>query len=295
MSQIVNYIKLLRVNQWMKNFFIFAPVFFAFKFTDINAIINLCFAFVGFSFTASAVYIINDRCDIEADRLHPKKKYRPLASGAVSKKEAAVILSLLLVAGIAIYVFVIADTDALLLLVAYFIMNIAYSLKLKQFAIIDVTIVAIGFVIRLFIGSFVSGVHLSYWIIILTFLLALLLVLGKRRNDITILEETGKQMRKSLNGYNAEFLNAIIIVVVTAIIIGYILYTISPEVVARNGNYMYLTSLFVILGLFRYLQVLFVYKKGDSPTSLILKDRFLQIDIACWAVSFVGIYMIEKM
>jgi len=288
------YWQLLRVHQWIKNLFIFAPVFFAFKFTDTLALITLIYAFIGFSFVASSIYILNDWRDIEADILHPKKKFRPLASGAVSKSTALVLFIFLLVSGISIYVFVLKNTTALLLVLGYFILNVLYTIKLKQIAIVDVAIVAIGFVIRLFLGGFVASITLSYWLIILTFLLALLLVLGKRRHDVTIFESTGQQMRKSLIGYNSEFLNAIIIIVVSAINISYILYTISPEIVQRNGEYLYITSIFVILGLFRYLQVLFVEKRGDSPTSLLYKDRFLQIDIFLWAVSFLGIALHHK-
>lgn len=292
MKQLVNYIKLLRVHQWLKNFFIFAPLFFAFKFDDLDAIMRLAFAFVGFSFIASSIYIINDWCDIESDRLHPKKKYRPLASGSVNKTEAFVLLILLVALSISIF-YCLGNIFALALVVGYFVLNLAYSFKLKQYAIIDVAIVAIGFVIRLFIGGLVAGVYLSYWIIILTFLLALLLVLGKRLNDVTILTETGQQMRRSILGYNAEFLNAIIVIDVAVIIISYIMYTISPEVVARNGEYLYLTSIFVMLGLFRYLQVLYVKKRGDSPTKLVLTDRFLQLDIVLWVLSFVLLYFYE--
>ena len=293
MDKIQGYIKLLRIHQWLKNFFIFAPIFFAFKFTNLEAIISLLYAFVGFSFIASSIYIINDWCDIESDKLHPTKCKRPLASGAVSKKEALVLLLFLVVVGSSVFLFIIQNTYATGLLASYFVLNLAYSLKLKQYAIVDVAIVAVGFVIRLFIGGLVANIHLSYWIIILTFLLALLLVLGKRLNDITILENTGVEVRKSIRGYNSEFLNAIIMIDVAVIIISYIMYTISPEVVARNGEHLYLTSIFVILGLFRYLQVLYVDKKGDSPTKLMLTDRFLQIIVILWAISFVCLFIKE--
>lgn len=290
----VNYLKLCRVHQWMKNLFIFAPIFFAFKFQDLHAIVNACYAFVGFSFIASAIYIINDWKDIESDRLHPTKKDRPLASGAVSSSSAFVLFGILIVLGLSVYIFFIQNIYATILLASYFLINIAYSLKLKQIAIVDITIVASGFVIRLFIGGLVTGISLSYWLIILTFLLALLLVIGKRRHDVMIYEETKQQMRKSIAGYNLEFLNGIIIVIITTIFICYIMYTISPEVVDRNGEYLYLTSLFVFLGLFRYLQAIFVEKKGDSPTKLLARDRFLQIDIILWAISFVSIALFFK-
>lgn len=251
--------------------------------------IDLLLAVLGFSLIASSIYIINDWFDIEADRLHPEKKKRPLASGEVSKREGLWLFLCVFVLGFFIYGFFLRELWAIVLLAFYFVMNLAYSMRLKRYAIIDIVIVATGFVIRLFIGGLVAGVYLSHWIIIMTFLVALLLVVGKRKHDMTIFEETGQQMRKSLTGYNSEFINSIIIVLVTIILISYVMYTISPDVMSRNGEHLYLTSLFVFVGLLRYLQVLFVKKKGDSPTKLIMTDRFLQLDILCWLISFIGI------
>lgn len=289
MTQMKHYIKLLRVNQWVKNIFIFIPLLFSFRMISIMTAVDLLLAVLGFSLIASSIYIINDWFDIESDRLHPEKKKRPLASGEVSKREGLWLFACVFALGFLIYIVFLGKLWATLLLGFYFAMNLAYSMKLKRYAIVDIVIVAIGFVIRLFIGGIVAGIYLSHWIIIMTFLLALLLVVGKRKHDVTIFEETGQQMRKSLNGYNSEFLNSIIIVLVTIIMISYIMYAISPEVMKRNGEYLYLTSLFVFVGLLRYLQVLFVKKKGDSPTKLIMTDRFLQLDILCWLVAFIGI------
>ena len=289
MTQIKHYIKLLRVNQWLKNVFIFVPLLFSFRMITFTTAIDLLLAVLGFSLIASSIYIINDWFDIESDRLHPEKKKRPLASGEVSKREGLWLFACVFALGFLIYIVFLGKLWATLLLGFYFVMNLAYSMKLKRYAIVDIVIVAIGFVIRLFIGGIVAGIYLSHWIIIMTFLLALLLVVVKRKHDVTIFEETGQQMRKSLNGYNSEFLNSIIIVLVTIILISYIMYAISPEVMKRNGEYLYLTSLFVFVGLLRYLQVLFVKKKGDSPTKLIMTDRFLQLDILCWLVAFIGI------
>lgn len=292
--QIYTYLKLLRVHQWVKNFFVFAPIFFSFNFFNTEALFSAFFAFIGFSLIASSIYIINDWKDIDLDRQHPKKKNRPLAAKTISIRNAFIVCLLLIISGFSIYLFVLNDYTASSLLAFYFVLNICYCFKLKQLSIIDVTIVAIGFVIRLFIGSIVTGIELSHWIIILTFLLALLLVLGKRRNDVVIFTETGQELRKSITGYNLEFLNTMIVTIVTIIIFSYIMYTISPEVVLRNGQYLYITSLFVILGLFRYLQAIFVEKKGDSPTNLVFNDRFLQITIACWITSFISIWLSNK-
>ena len=288
------YLKLLRIHQWVKNFFIFAPIFFSFDFLNFEALVSTLYAFIGFSFIASSVYIINDWKDVELDRQHPTKKERPLASKGISIRTAFIVCIALLILGFSTYLFILKNDIATILLFFYFVLNVFYCFKLKQLSIVDITIVAIGFVIRLFIGSTVTSIALSHWIIILTFLLALLLVVGKRRNDVVIFAETGQEMRKSITGYNIEFLNTIITSVVTIIIFSYIMYTISAEVMLRNGEHLYITSLFVILGLFRYLQAIFVEKKGDSPTKLVLKDRFLQITILCWIVSFILIRFFYK-
>lgn len=291
---VYTYLRLLRIHQWVKNFFVFAPIFFSFSFLNLEALINALYAFIGFSFIASSIYIINDWKDIELDRQHPTKKERPLASKNISVRNAFIVCIALLILGFSTYLFILKNDIATILLLFYFVLNVFYCFKLKQLSIVDITIVAIGFVIRLFIGSTVTSIALSYWIIILTFLLALLLVVGKRRNDVVIFAETGQEMRKSITGYNIEFLNTIITSVVTIIIFSYIMYTISSEVMLRNGEHLYITSLFVILGLFRYLQAIFVEKKGDSPTKLVLKDRFLQITILCWIVSFILIRFFYK-
>lgn len=285
-TSFISYLKLLRVHQWIKNFFIFAPIFFSFSFHSGESLINASIAFIGFCCIASSIYIINDWKDIESDKQHPKKKFRPLASGAIRVGSAFIVCLFLVVLGFGIYIFFLKSIASANLLAAYFLLNLAYCFKLKQISIVDITIVSVGFVIRLFIGGYATGIVLSYWIIILTFLLALLLVVGKRRTDVVIFSETGKQMRKSIAGYNLEFLNSIIVVIVAIIIFSYIMYTISPIAVLHNGEYLYITSLFVILGLFRYLQAIFVEKKGDSPTNLLIQDRFLQIDIILWGICF---------
>lgn len=201
----IAYLKLLRVHQWIKNSFIFAPLFFSFSFYDGQLLLRAFFASIGFSFIASSIYIINDWKDIESDRIHPTKQKRPLASNAISLQSAFILCLLFVISGFSIYLFVLKSFTAFSLLLFYFILNVCYCFKLKQLPIVDITIVALGFVIRLFIGSNVSGIELSHWIIIQTFLLALLLVIGKRRDDVVIFEQTGQQLRKSVSGYTIEF------------------------------------------------------------------------------------------
>lgn len=258
------------------------------KMTDTSLLINAVIAFIAFSLTASAVYTMNDYCDMEEDRKHPKKKNRPLASGAISKAQAMVIMAASGFAGFALMA--IHSLEALAVLATYVIMNVAYSFYLKHIAILDVTIIATGFVLRLFIGSAVTGIALSMWIVIMTFLLALFLALAKRRDDVFTYLETGKKMRKVIDGYTLQFLDIAMAIMASVVIVAYTIYTTSVEVVGRfHSQHLYLTALFVILGIMRYLQITFVHQDSGSPTRIVLRDRFMQITILAWAVAFVWI------
>lgn len=292
--QMKEYLKLMRIHQWVKNFFIFLPLFFAFKIHELPLLLSALYGFIGFCMVASSIYIINDWKDISADRLHPEKRNRPLASGKVGTKEAFVLFAFLLLGGLSVYAFVLQNLHALLLVLSYFVLNIMYSVKLKHIPIVDICIVAIGFVIRVFIGGVITDTPLSRWIVIMTFLLAMLLVLGKRRDDVVIFEKTGNKMRKNLDGYNLPFLDVAIVIVSAVIIVAYIMYTISPEVIVRNGNNLYLNSFFVFVGLFRYLQILFIEQKSGSPTDILLKDRFMHVILLLWLASFFVISVFFK-
>lgn len=281
-------IKLTRPHQYVKNLFIFLPIFFAHKITDTALLTNTIVAFFAFSLTASAIYIINDYFDIEYDRQHPKKKLRPLASGAVSVKQAFLLVIILLATSIIAMTTI--SSKALIILGAYAFMNLAYSMYLKHIAIVDISIIAVGFVLRLNIGSVVSDTQLSIWIVVMTFLLALFLALAKRRDDIVIFESTGKKMRKVLDGYNKQFLDSAMIIMGSVVIVAYILYTTSSENINKlQSENLYLTSLFVILGILRYLQITFVENNSGSPTRVVLRDRFIQVTIACWVLSYMWI------
>ncbi len=278
----------MRPHQYIKNLFIFLPLFFALKITDPSLLFNAVIAFIAFSLTASAIYTLNDYHDIEEDRQHPKKKERPLASGAISKSQAITIMSVLFVAGFTLMASL--SLKAAGILAAYVIMNIAYSFYLKHVAILDVVIIAIGFVLRLFIGSAVTDIPLSMWIVVMTFLLALFMALAKRRDDVLIYLDTGKKMRKVIDGYNLQFLDTAMAIMASVVIVSYTIYTTSSEVVARvHSEYLYLTSLFVILGIMRYLQVAFVLKDSGSPTKIVLKDRFMQLTLIGWVLTFAWI------
>lgn len=283
LKEIKHVIKLLRPHQYIKNLFVFAPLLFSFNFTQTD-IINTTIVFILFSLIASSIYVLNDYMDIEEDKQHPKKKFRPLASEKVSKNTAKILIILL--SSISLISAYFVNINLFMVLLIYFILNIAYSLKLKHITIVDIFIIANGFVLRLFAGASITENQLSMWIIILTFLLALFLAVAKRRDDV-LLSSQGKETRKNIDGYNLEFVNATMVFMSAVIVVAYILYTVSGEVLNRlHTQDLYLTAFFVILGIMRYMQITFVEGNSGSPTKLVLKDRFLQITIFLWLSSF---------
>jgi len=278
----------MRPHQYVKNIFIFLPLFFALKITDIPLFTDAIIAFIAFSLSASAIYTLNDFRDIEEDRDHPQKRFRPLASGAVTKLQAIIIMILLF--SIGFFLMASLSFNATLILATYVIMNITYSFYLKHISIVDVTTIAIGFVLRLFVGSAVTNIHLEIWIVIMTFLLELFMALAKRRDDVLIYENTGKKMRKVIDGYNLQFLDTAMSIMAAIVIVAYLMYTTSTEVVQRVGSeYLYLTSFFVIIGIMRYLKMTFIHKDSSSPTKIVLKDRFTQLVLLAWILSFAWI------
>lgn len=284
------YLKLLRVEQWVKNAFVFLPLFFSGNFFQEGLLLQSIYAFVVFSLTASCIYIVNDYSDIEADKKHPEKKYRPLASGAISKPLALSILASLILGivglmwfgqqyfGINVWKF-----GAIILF--YFVMNLGYTFHLKHVAIIDVCIVSLGFVLRVLAGGYATGIPISQWAILLTFVLALVLALGKRRGELINAQISGKT-RKALDGYNVQFADIALSISVTLAIICYLMFTVTPEVQSKFGMKIFYTVLFVVFAFLRYLQQTLVYNKTESPTKIVYKDRYIQITILLWMMSF---------
>jgi decaprenyl-phosphate phosphoribosyltransferase len=280
---IIALIQLMRPHQYIKNLFIFAPLFFSFDF-QYQSIMATFVAFTLFSLLASSIYILNDFMDVEEDKQHPKKKYRPLASEAISKQSAMIVFIVL--STTALTLSFILDTKLLAVLLIYFVLNIVYSMKLKHVTIVDIFIIATGFVLRLFAGASVIGNQLSMWLIIMTFLLALFLAIAKRRDDV-LLASQGKETRKNIDGYNIEFVNAVMVLMAGVVIVSYILYTVSQEVIDRlHTPYLYMTTFFVILGIMRYMQITFVEQNSGNPTKIALKDKFLKVTIVLWLLSF---------
>ena len=284
------YLKLLRVEQWVKNVFVFVALFFSGNITNSDLFIKSIFAFFIFSFTASIIYIINDYSDIESDRQHPEKKNRPLASGVISKAKAKVILGvlvLLVIGGILLgsQLFETPIWKFATVIASYFLLNIAYTFKLKHVAIIDVTIIAIGFVLRVFAGGYITGIEISQWAVLLTFVLALVLAIGKRRGELINAQISGKT-RKALDGYNVQFADIAVAISCTLAIVCYLMFTLSPEVQARFHKRVFYTVIFVVFAFLRYLQQTLVYNRTESPTKIVYRDRYIQITLVLWLVAF---------
>ena len=285
MNRLPPIIKLLRPHQWVKNLFLFLPIFFAGDFFNLAKLIDLGIGFVAFSLMSSAVYILNDYRDREADRVHPVKKWRPLASGDV--KPATGIALMLIMSIIALIISWLLNPILSYILMGYGGLNIAYSMGLKQISILDILIVAVGFVLRTLAGGYVADVYISHWLIIMIFLLSLFLVITKRREDLIEFEASGKVLRKSLQKYNIAFINSVLTMLSGVIIVAYIMYSVSPEVNERLGtNNLYMTSIFVIIGLMRYLQITLVENIKGSPIRILYTDRFTIVNLLVWLLAF---------
>ncbi|MFT4526426.1 MAG: decaprenyl-phosphate phosphoribosyltransferase [Granulosicoccus sp.] len=287
MKQLSSILELIRPKHWVKNLFVMMPLFFAGQVQNQNRLIDTVVAMVAFCLVASAVYVVNDLKDAKADRKHPEKKKRPIASGAVKKGMAGLISIILLAASIAIALSV--SREVAMGLGLYFLMNLAYTFGLKKVSILDVSIIATGFVIRVLVGGSASDVHISHWIIIDTFLLALILALSKRRAELN-LHGKNVEVRQSLKGYNEGFLDLSLVLFSGVTIVSYIMYCVSDEVMNRlDSELVYLTAIFVMLGLMRYLQQIIVNRSTKGPVQMLYSDGFLLLVVVAWAASFVFI------
>ncbi|MCE5243598.1 MAG: decaprenyl-phosphate phosphoribosyltransferase [Syntrophobacteraceae bacterium] len=278
-------VQLARPHQYVKNTFILLPLFFGYKLTDLHALAVTLWAFVAFSLAASAVYVLNDIRDVNEDREHPHKRNRPVASGAINTSQAVLLLLLLLAASLLVSL-AFLPTAFLYILAVYLLLNAGYSFHLKHIAIVDVVCIAMGFVLRVIAGGIVSEVPVSHWIIIMTFLLAIFLALGKRRDDL-LLSANGCSPRKSLHGYNLEFVSLSMVVMSSVVIVAYLLYCVSPEIIQKHGTHdLYFTGFWVVVGFLRYLQITLVEGRSGSPTLILLQDYFLWTVIGGWILTF---------
>jgi decaprenyl-phosphate phosphoribosyltransferase len=280
-----NIASLIRMKHWIKNGFVFLPVFFAGK-IELVLTSNLIFVFISFCLASSSIYILNDIVDVNTDRLHPIKKQRPIASGFFSIPLSILFFS---ICSILFFVSLLLLKEASLFIISYFALNILYSFYLKRISIVDVSSISIGFVLREMAGGAEADVYVSHWMIIMTFLLTVSISFAKRRDDLVLVNKKESAI-KSLKGYTIAFLDIAKSISFSITLISYILYSISAEVIDRIGSdKLYITSLFVFLGIIRYLQITIVEKNSGSPIDVLWKDRFLQIAIFLWTFTFLYI------
>ncbi len=275
-------VKLLRPRQWVKNVFVFAPLFFSPAASADSALSDVLFMFAAFCLGASGLYCLNDFCDRESDKLHPQKRLRPVAAGTISPTVALILSGVLAASGLAI-AFVM--TKGGWVLAAYLGLTILYSFVLKRLAIVDVLTIALGFVLRVYAGAAAASLEPTVWILVCTGMLALFIALTKRRDDLT--QELNAEHRESLGGYSIAFLDASFVMVSTALVVSYVVFTTDPDAMQRLGSdKLYLTIPFVIAGTLRHLQLTMVYKRSGSPTDLALSDPFLVIAVLGWIGAF---------
>jgi len=278
-------LKEMRLHQWIKNTFVLIPLVFDRQLFSIEPLIRTTIGFFLFCFVSSSVYLINDMMDVEADRKHPKKKSRPIASGAlpipIAIIAAIILLSISIIGGFFL------SRSFLFILFIYFLINLAYSLKLKHIPLLDVLIIAAGFVLRVAAGvSIIQVERFSPWLYVVTTVLALFLGLGKRRGELATIHQNNNEQRKVLDGYTIPLLDQLITIISATTLISYSLYTFSAPNLPDN-HAMMLTIPFAIYGIFRYLYLIQVKNEGGAPDELALSDRPLQITFLLFVVSVV--------
>ena len=284
-------LRLLRVRQWVKNLLVFAPLFFALKFTSIEEWQRSALAFLAFCFTASAIYIFNDIRDIEDDRQHPVKKHRPIAAGKISPTSASLIAIVLITISLIVGYLLNAATFAVL--VGYAVVMIFYSIWWKHIQLLDVFIIAGGITSRAILGADAIEVEISHWLLVCTFLIALMLALTKRRQELARFVENHEHTRKSLK--NAPPLTAWdhwIAAIAGITILAYILYTVDEATVENIGSIKLLYTVpIVAFAIFRYQLIVYTKQQGEDPTETLLSDKAILLSIALWFVSVLAILM----
>ncbi|KPU43692.1 decaprenyl-phosphate phosphoribosyltransferase [Oxobacter pfennigii] len=280
--------KLCRIKQWIKNGFVAAAIIFSGNFFNIKLLFSTFLTFFMFSFISSCVYILNDIVDVNEDKRHPEKRKRPIAKGTISVSVAIVILLCLFISSIVFSYFI--NVRLTVILIIYFLINIAYSFKLKNIMIVDVMTIAIGFILRVVSGAIVIDVRLSYWLLICTALVSLYLGFAKRKNELIVMREKAGIHRTILSKYTIEYLDKILIIVMTLTIITYALYVIN----GTDYKGMILTVPFVLYGTFRYEYLIMNKNFGGSPEDIFIEDKPFLINIIAWViVSVISIYFVK--
>lgn len=277
------FLQLIRIKQWMKNIFIFAPLIFSHHLLNIQDITKTVTVFFAFSLVSVLVYIINDIHDCKQDAIHPEKKSRPIASGTVSKSQALITGIILFIAGISI-AFLVKRPQVIITLLAYLIINMLYTFFLKQIAILDVFIIAVGFCIRVIIGAVAIDVQPSQWIISTTFAISLVLGFGKRRHELLSLKQEAVEHREILGEYTPRLLDIMIAVSSSITAISYMFYTMESGI-----SKLFYTFPLVLYALFRYLYLIYDKNKGGKPEEDLINDKGIIITVILWGLMIIGI------
>lgn len=284
MNKLLDLLRLMRPHQWVKNAFVFTGLLFGHAWHDPNLVTHVMLAFTAFCLVSSAVYVFNDIIDVEQDRLHPKKSSRPLASGRIGITSAAVLAGVLVVSGFVLAYC--ASPVVLVILLGYAVMNIAYSLRLKHVVILDVFIIATGFMLRILAGTLGVGIPPSQWLLLCGLMVTLFLGFSKRRAEILALAEDKAAHRKVLEHYSAVLLDKMIGITASGVILSYSLYTMNADTIRIHGtpNLIY-TVPFVIYGVFRYIYLLHHQSRGGDPSHDLLRDPHLFVAVGAWLVA----------
>jgi len=275
-STIKGLIRELRPKQWTKNLLVFASAMFAGTLLEPENLLRTVIAFIAFSFMSSTIYIINDIVDVEKDRLHPDKCRRPIASGVVSVPLG--IVTAIVLAGVSIFLSLIVNVYLTGILLVYFVLNLSYSLHLKHIVLIDVMVIAAGFVLRATAGAVAVGGHLTSWFVLCTMLLSLFLALGKRRHELEMFEDQPDRRRKVLDHYSVNLLDQLIVIVTGLTIMFYALYAASED------QRMMWSVPFVIYGVFRYYYLIHMKNAGGKPEEVLLTDKHILVTVVLFGI-----------
>lgn len=275
------YVQLMRPWQWMKNSFVAFPALLGGVALTMELLFRIAIVFFTFCLISSAIYCINDVYDSKSDSRHPVKRLRPVASGEISKS-AAISFAVFLIFISILSLFIISDALLYIIFLAYVVINIAYTLCLKRIALVDISVIAIGFMLRLYAGGVASGCHLSGWLVIVTFMLSLFLALGKRRAD-AVFNENAKVL------YSTRFIDVAMAMTGAAVVAAYFVYAIVPgSTRIVTSEFFYLTGLPVVIGLLRYMQLCVDFNRGGDHSSLIVKDPTLRWSIIVYILMFIA-------
>jgi len=282
LKKIQLYLKQIRITSWLKNIFVFVPLVFSKHLFDYDYLSKVIVAFITFSFASSLVYVFNDLVDIERDKIHPLKKNRPLAAGSITYSEAKLILTLLFL--ITFLLCFLIWNEFVIVILIYVLINIFYSIRWKNIVIIDVFCISAGFMLRVIGGGLIISVYISNWLILTTLFLSLFLAIMKRRVEFVSYQKINEQ-REVLDKYTLSFIDQMVSVTASGVVISYALYTVSAKAVLEFGTEKLIyTTIFVLFGIFRYMYLAFKENKGENIVEVLITDKPMIFNLALYTI-----------